>query len=310
MRKVEQVDIKKKMTADNIVRQMAAAGVMGGGRLSKAADVLEEMIKDKDCRVFMGVAGAMVPGGMKNIIVEMLEQGWVDVLVITGANLTHDLAEALGYSHYQGQHTADDAELKKTGLDRIYDAYMPDKVYEGIGDFCQPILKKMVDKNVGVKELLWELGKNLRPVKGVKSILKTCASRKIPVFCPALSDSGLGLQVWTHNLSKKNKVRVSGFDDLDEIIGLAWTAKRVGVFYVGGGVPKNHVQQALQFSPKSASYAVQITTDRPEPGGSSGAELREGVSWGKLSSRARCANVCCDATIALPLIVASLRERL
>ena len=303
LRKIEHVSTRKGMTVNELLKEMSASGVMGAGNLAKAADVAEQMIRDKDCKVFLGQAGAMVPGGMRNLLIEMIELGWADVFVTTGATLTHDLVEALGFSHYQGSAFADDAKLNKEGWDRMYDSYMPNDAYPKLEDFLQPILKGMTGKEWTIKEFLWEIGRNVRQ----RSLLSVCAAKKVPVFCPAISDSGLGLQVW--GFIQKHKLMVSAFDDLKEILDISWTAKKSGVIYIGGGVPKNYIQQAMQFS-KQAAYAVQITTDRPEPGGSSGAPLKEGISWGKLEHDASYADLFCDATIALPIIHAALKDRL
>jgi deoxyhypusine synthase len=237
----------------------------------------------------------------------MLENGWINVFVTTGANLTHDLVEALGYRHYQGSKDVDDKALHKQNIDRIYEAYMPNEVYEKLESFCNGVFDNITNaegvSNLNIKEFLWEFGR--RVPKG--SILRVCADKQIPIFCPALSDSGIGLQVW--NYIQRKKLPVDAFEDLKEILDIAWTSKRAGVFYIGGGVPKNYIQQAMQFS-KAAAYGIQVTTDRPEPGGSSGAELRESISWGKLSEDAEYVDVLCDATIALPIIHAALKERL
>lgn len=303
LKKVNHIKTEKNMTCGQLIDRMDSAGVMGGGKTAKAAKIMTDMIKDKECKVFLGLAGAMVPGGQKQIIIDMLKDGWIDVLVTTGANLTHDLVEALGYNHYQGTHLISDEELNKKRIDRIYDSFMPDQVYEGLEKFCKNTFAEMPKEQINIREFLWELGKH---VPDENSILKICAEKKIPVFCPALSDSAIGLQVWSY--MQEHKINVSAFTDLKEIIDIVWTSKKNGVIYVGGGVPKNYIQQAMQFAPTAASYAVQITMDRPEPGGSSGAELREGISWGKLDKKARYANVICDATIALPLISAAVKE--
>jgi len=305
LKKVHHIKTEKAMTCGKLVEQMEKSGVMGAGKVAKATEVIENMIRDEKCTVFLGLAGAMVPGGQKQIIIDMLKDGWVDVLVTTGANLTHDLIEALGYHHYQGTHMISDEELNKKKIDRIYDVFMPDEVYQGLEKFCKKVFAKMPKEEMDIKEFLWLLGKE---VPKEDSILRICAEKKIPVFCPALSDSGIGLQVWGY--MQEHQIKVSAFADLKQIIDITWTSERNGVIYIGGGVPKNYVQQALQFAPTSASYAVQITTDRPESGGSSGAELREGISWGKLDRKAKYVNVTCDATIALPLISAAVKERL
>ncbi|MBI4438865.1 deoxyhypusine synthase family protein [Candidatus Woesearchaeota archaeon] len=303
LRKIRPVTVRKGMTVNELVLEMSRSGVMGAGSLARSVDVLEAMIRDNDCRVFFGQAGAMVPGGMRNIIIDMLELGWVDAFVTTGATLTHDLVEALGFSHFQGSASVDDAKLHREGWDRMYDSYMPNDVYGKMEDFLHPIMKAMAGKEWTIKGFLWEIGSSVKE----RSILKVCANKQIPLFCPAISDSGLGLQVWS--FIQKRKLNVSAFDDLKEVLDIAWTSKRAGTFYVGGGVPKNYIQQAMQFS-REASYAVQITTDRPEPGGSSGAPLKEGISWGKLDPKASYVDLFCDATIALPIIHASLKERL
>ena len=304
MKPVNHIKIKKPLSVNELVRQMESTGVLGAGRFGKAVDICEAMIKDKQCKVFLGLAGPLVPGGMREIIIGMIEKKWADVVATTGATLTHDLGEALGYRHFQGSADADDAELNKKGLDRIYESYMPNKIYEGMEDFIAKNFEKLQDKK-SIGEFLWEIGR-LTPAK---SILKACFENKIPIFCPAISDSGIGLMIWGQ-LAKGKQIETRAFEDLREIIEIAWTAKRCGVIYFGGGVPKNYIQQAMQLAPKMASYGVQVTMDRPEPGGSSGAELKEGISWGKLNPNAKFVDLICDATIAMPIIYAALKERL
>ncbi len=302
MKVINQIKIKNKISVNELVKQMSSVGVLGTGRLAKAVDICEAMIKDKNCKVFIGLAGPLVPGGMREIIIDMIENKWFDVVVTTGATLTHDLGEALGYKHYQGSAYVDDALLYKKGLDRIYESYMPNKLYEGMEDFIVKNFDSLKNKK-SIKDFLWGLGR-LTPKK---SICKACYKNKIPLFCPALSDSGIGLMIWGQ-LAKGKDIETRAFEDLKEIIDIVWTAKKAGVIYYGGGVPKNYIQQAMQFA-KSASYGVQVTMDRPEPGGSSGAELREGISWGKMNPKAKFVDLICDVTIAMPIIFAALKER-
>ncbi|RLE38987.1 deoxyhypusine synthase [Candidatus Woesearchaeota archaeon] len=306
LKPIKQISLEKKMSVNDLVNAMRQSNVMGAGKIAKATQIMEDMFTDKDCRVFLGVAGAMVPGGMKQVLVDMLKSDWIDVLVITGANLTHDLIEALGHSHYQGSHLIDDEELNKQGIDRIYDSFMKNEVYQTLEDFFTKIFYKLKDID-NIPELLWKIGEN---VEDRNSILNVCASKKIPIFCPAISDSGIGLMIWGR-LAAGEYINVNAFADLKQIMQYAFKAKRTGVIYIGGGVPKNYIQQAMQFRPKEgADYGVQITMDRPEPGGSSGAELKESISWGKLSLKAKFVDVICDATIALPLMIAALKERI
>jgi deoxyhypusine synthase len=303
MKAVNHIKIDRKLTVNELVKKMESVGVLGVGRLGKAANICEGMIKDKNCRVFLGLAGPLVPGGMRDIIISLIEHKWVDVVVTTGATLTHDLGEALGYRHYQGSSHADDAELHKKGFDRIYDSYMPNKIYEGMEEFIAKNFDTL-KKQRSIKDFLWEIGR-LTPKR---SICKACHENKIPLFCPAISDSGIGLMIWGQ-LARGKDSETRAFEDLKDIIDIAWTSKKAGVIYFGGGVPKNYIQQAMQLAPKQASYGVQITMDRPEPGGSSGAELKEGISWGKMNPNGKFIDLICDATIAMPIIYAALKER-
>tara|TARA_Y100000310_G_scaffold312308_1_gene359481 strand:- start:1019 stop:1945 length:927 start_codon:yes stop_codon:yes gene_type:complete len=301
---IEQIKIDNKISVNELIKKLESSGVMGAGKLATSVNISEEMIKDKDCTVFLGAAGPLVPGGMKQILIDLLKNKWIDVLVTTGATLTHDLGEALGHNHYKGSEKMDDKELNKKGLDRMYNSLMSNDIYTDLEKFFEDNFDKLKDKTT-VKELLWEIGK-LTPNE---SILKIAEQNKIPVFCPALSDSGIGLMIWGQ-LAKGKSIATKEFDDLKEIMDISWTSSKTGVIYLGGGVPKNYIQQSMQLAPKSAQYGVQITMDRPEPGGSSGAELKEGISWGKLNSKAQFVDVISDVTIALPIIFAALKERI
>lgn len=306
LKPIKHIKIGKKMSANDIIRGMKEIG-FNAKYLGQAADILEEAVKDKDCKVFFGMAGALVPGGLKEIFIDMLEKGYVDVFVTTGANLTHDLIEALGFHYYQGSANVDDVELNKKGIDRIYNVFMNNDVYEAAEDFFVRNFDSLAGKT-NVKGFLWELG---RLIPG-RSILKTCYEKKIPIYCPAITDSGIGLMMWASIIRgehKGKKIKMNEFDDLFDILDIVWACKKRGILYIGGGTPKNYIQQALQFV-KGAKYGVQITTDRADPGGSSGAPLREGVSWGKMNPKAKFVTVNCDATIALPLLFAALKDRI
>jgi len=293
------------MKVSDLVSQMAGSGVMGAGRIARASSILADMFQDKDCKVFLGLAGAMVPGGMKNIIIDLIKNRYVDVFVTTGATLTHDVFEALGFQHFQGSAKADDAELHKKGIDRIYDTFLKNDVYEKMEDFFRDNFEEL-SKTSGIKEFLWTLGRLLP--EDNSSILKVCYKEKIPVFCPGIADSGIGLMVWGRQ-AEGNKFDLPVFGDMKEIISTAWDSKKNGVFYIGGGLPKNFIQQSMQFS-KGADYGVQISTDMPQWGGSSGANLREGISWGKMKEQGRFVDVYCDATIALPLVFSAVKDKL
>lgn len=299
MEPVKQIKVRKGMKVSELLDEMKETA-FNARKIGEAAEILAEMTQDKECKLFLGLAGAMIPGGMKGIILDLLEH--TSVFVSTGANLTHDLIEALGYRHYQGDEKADDSELNKKGVDRIYDVFMENRVYEG--------LEKFFDKNWAefekcrtIKEFLWKIGE-LVDAKSENCILKKCYEKKIPIFCPAIADSGIGLMVWGKKAAGK-KIFIDAFEDMKEIIDISWKTKKKGVFYIGGGVPKNFIQQSMQFS-TPAAYGIQISTDKEEFGGSSGAKLKEGISWGKMHKKGKFVSIVCDATIALPLIVSKI----
>ena len=272
-------------------------------RLALACEIYKEMIEDKECIKFFGLAGAMVPVGMQKIIHDFIEDGFIDVLITTGANLTHDIAETLGYHHLQGEtdiSQLNDVKLHEEELNRIYDVFLPNNVYEGIEDFVKEL--KIPDEIMPVSEFLKFLGGQLPDDEN--SVLKICAKMDVPIFCPAFTDSGLALQLGFHH----QKLNLNHFKDMLTMVDLAWDAKKAGVCIIGGGVPKNFIFQSLQFCPNSATYAIQITMDRPEPGGLSGATLQEAMSWGKINENAKYSTIISDATIALPLILWYLKK--
>ena len=172
LKPVKQIKLKEKMTVSELLKEMGNAGVMGGGKLAKAADIFEKMVKDKECKVFFGFAGAMVPGGMRQIIVDMLEKGWIDVFVSTGANLTHDLIEALGHKHYQGDEKADDSNLNKQGIDRIYNVFMKNEVYKDLENFFEENWSEL-SKCKDIKSLLLKIGELVK-TSSENCILKKC----------------------------------------------------------------------------------------------------------------------------------------
>ena len=306
-RRINHIKAMASKDVDSLVKDMGSCG-FGARRLAEAVDVMEEMIKDERCTVFLGLAGALVPAGMKKLIMDMLD--WVDVVVTTGANVTHDLIEAFGGEHLVGSESADDRKLHDEGIDRIYDVFMPNEVYGKLEKELWRIFEDLPKKEMSSREFLFELGKRM---DGRESWVRKAAEKNVAVFCPAIADSGLGLQIWSWSLSKGKSERftINTIKDLDEIIGIAWNEEKVnGAIILGGGVPKNFILQAMQFIPSSHKYAVQVTMDRAEPGGLSGASLREGISWGKLSKDARYVDVIADVTIVLPFMVSVLKRRI
>lgn len=302
MRRVKAMKIEKGMTVDQLVREMGSSGAFGAGRLAEAVDIYEEMYREKATK-FFGLAGAMVPAGMRGVVVEMLRQGYIDVLVTTGANLAHDLLEAFGGHHYKGSSTARDERLRDEGISRVFDVFLPEKDFLLLEKGFRRILEGM-EGDYTIRSFLAEVG---RGVRDRRSILRAATDVGVPVFCPGLADSMLGLHAWLE--AEKGRLRVDALRDMKEIVELCFQVERSGAVFIGGGVPKNFILQAMLVSPNTFDYAIQVTMDRPETGGLSGATLEEAVSWGKVGKKARRATVYADATIALPMIFAALLER-
>ena len=301
---VRQAHLRPGMSVHDLVRIMEQAGAYNGGAFSRAASIYSAMLNDKETTRFLGLAGAMVPAGMGGIVSDLMRDGRVDVLVSTGANLTHDVIEAIGCHHFRGTEQSDDIELRHEEINRIYDVYLPNNAFISFEDFMQNVLADLPDgKILSISELLFHIGSRLET-----GILATAAKYNIPVFCPAIQDSMIGLQFWLFRQGKK--VTVDAFADMTRIIDLCFNAKKAGALFIGGGVPKNFILQSMLMTPKGFSYAVQLTGDRPDLGGLSGATLDEARSWGKVEEDAETVTVYGDATITFPLLVASTLDRI
>lgn len=289
------------MTVSELVEAFSGCA-FGAGRLFEAVDIYREMINDSECTKFFGLAGAMVPAGMRQIVSDMIRDRQIDILVSTGANLVHDIIESMGLHHYKGTDTADDVQLKHDAVNRIYDVFLPEHHFTAFETKLQLVFKEIPEK-LSITELLSHIGAKL---DDDNSILKSAYDMGVPVYCPAIQDSIIGLQAWLYKQTKPLNVDV--FADMRGLIDRCYEAKRAGVLIVGGGVPKNFILQSMLVTPKSFDYAIQLTMDRPETGGLSGATLDEARSWGKIGENARSVTVYSDATITLPVIVAAAKS--
>lgn len=299
---IRHAKITQDMTVNELVEAFSGCA-FGAGRLFEAVDIYREMVNDDGCTKFFGLAGAMVPAGMRRVVSGMIRDREIDILVTTGANLVHDIIESMGLHHYKGTDTADDVQLKHDAVNRIYDVFLPEHHFTDFEEKLQSIFKEIPEK-LSITELLSHIGARL---DDDNSILKSAYDMGVPVYCPAIQDSIIGLQAWLYKQTKPLNVDV--FADMRGLIDRCYEAKRAGVLIVGGGVPKNFILQSMLVTPKSFDYAIQLTMDRPETGGLSGATLDEARSWGKIGERARSVTVYSDATITLPIIVAAAKRQ-
>jgi deoxyhypusine synthase len=301
---VEQVAIRPGMSVDELVRELSRAGAYNGGALARAVDLCEGMFRDPDMTRFFGLAGAMVPAGMGRIVSDLITREYIDVLVTTGANLTHDIIEAIGCRHYHGSASCSDIELRHEEINRIYDVYLPTEAFARFEEFMQESLLSLdPGKCYPITGLLSLLGSRLD-----RGILASAEKKQVPVYCPALADSMIGLQCWL--FTQTGRLNVDAFADMKSLLDRCFSARKAGAILVGGGVPKNFILQGMLMTPHGFSSAVQLTGDRPDLGGLSGATLDEARSWGKIAEQAQAVTVYGDATITLPVLVAAVLERM
>jgi deoxyhypusine synthase len=306
---VEQMKLHAGMSVGELVDEMGKAGVFGAGRINKAVEIYEKTVLDSEALKVMGVAGALVPGGLRGVIRDLINDKMVNILVLTGANATHELVEASGWRHEKGISSIGDAALREMKINRIYDAFVRDEAFEELEsrlrEYFASIDENKRSSGLASYELFHELGLML---DDDESILKTAAKNGTLVFCPGIFDSILGLHIWMY--SQQNELRIDLRRDLQKIIDTYFESKRISAMLLGGGVPKNYILQAAMLTGRALDYAIQITMDRPEHGGLSGASLQEAQSWGKVKPEAEWVDVIADATIAFPLIVGATIERL
>ena len=284
---------------------MDHCGVLGAGKIGKAARLVGEMFMDPDYTVFLTIAGAVIPGGLRNIIADLVKKKHVDVIVTTGANMVHDIVEGLGYSHKIGSFKADDRKLKIDDVGRIGDILIEHKVFKGLEKWLNGVLDKIPREKkdrISPFEFFKVIGEQL---DDKRSILTNAAINEVPIICPGLPDSIAGFQLWMYRESKNFVLDPLG--DVSKLVNIVYDAKKSGIIILGGGLPKHFTLFANTFR-EGVDLAVQITMDRPEPGGLSGASLEEAVSWSKVKSEDKSVTVICEATIAFPLIVVAALE--
>jgi len=294
------------MSLSNLARQMEAVKVLGPGRFGKAVRILAEMLRDDDYSNFISLAGPIVPGGLRTVLTDLVDQKLLNGVVTTGANVTHDMLEALGHRHIVGSETMNDTTLKRRGLSRIYDLLVKQKAIEHLEKTTHKMLTRIPEtkrRNIASYELLWEFGKQLRDNR---SLLNIAQKRSVPVFCPGIFDSMLGLNLWTY--SRLHTLFINPFKDFSKLVDMTYESKKVGVIILGGGMPKHHVLIANSYR-GGVDAAIQITLDRPEGGGASGAPLEEAISWGKIKRANKLATIIGDATVIFPLLTLAALER-
>ncbi len=302
---VSHVQIKRGMSISALARQMEQVKVLGPGRFGKAARILGEMFSNDDYCNFISLAGPIIPGGLRALVTDLVDKKLIDGIVTTGANVTHDMLEGLGHRHIVGSEMLDDAALKRKGLSRIYDLLVKQKAIVDLEKRAHHMLSRIPEqkrRNIASYELLWEFGRQL---DDRNSLLKTAEKRGVPIFCPGIFDSMLGLDLWTY--SQLNQLVINPFKDFSKLVDMTFEAKLVGALILGGGMPKHHVLVANSYR-GGLDAAIQITLDRPEGGGASGAPLEEAISWGKIRRQDKLVTITGDAITMFPILALAAME--
>lgn len=305
--------LEPNMTVNQLIQQFDNSGSFGAGRLASACDIYERMIRDEKCTIFLALSGAVVPAGLRTVIADLIRKKMIDVLVSTGANMVHDLIEALGGHHYKGHWFVDDYLLYKYHIYRIYDVFVPEEDYVKADKRLIEMFDEIASKNEGqflsTNEVMRQVGERLTDPN---SIVRSAYESNVPIFLPAMRDSEFAYIYRVHfkrNIREK-ALTIDAFKEVPEMLDIAERSQRLGMIVIGGGVPRNSVQHAALMSGKGLDYAIIITTDRPEQGGLSGSTIEETISWGKVKRKADKSMVIGDAMVLFPLMVAAVLERL
>lgn len=326
---LEPLDLAKCGSVNDLVKAMGRTS-FGARTVGEAADLLHEMVMDKDCFVVGTFAGAMTVAKMGLLICDMIEMGMLDAIVSTGALMAHGFNESRGTTHFRYDSGMSDEELFEKGYDRVYDSLELEKSLEDTGKIVAEVLDTSNPDHHLSSVMFHELlGKWLVDNTKGRGILKSAYLKKVPVYVPAFTDSELGIDVGVYNRKRimegKKPFVFDAIEDLTHFTDLMAKQKRIGIFTIGGGVPRNWAQQLgpyLEFMEnnmgikgafKRYHYALRICPEPVHWGGLSGATYSEGVSWGKFVPReegGRQVEVYDDATISWPLILKAVMERM
>ena len=303
------IDIKK-LNIVSLVEQMGGTAFQARN-LARAASIVDLMQQDKECAVILTLAGSLISAGLKQVVIDLIDNHMIDVIVSTGANIVdQDFFEALGFRHYQGTPFIEDATLRELHIDRIFDTYIDEDDLRVCDDTTAVIAGAMKPGVYSSREFIIEMGKYIEADNRDKnSIVYKAYEKGVPIFCPAFSDCSAGFGLVHHQWKNTEKhVSIDSVKDFRELTKIKIENDKTGIFMIGGGVPKNFTQdivvaaEVLGYEDVSMhTYAVQITVADERDGALSGSTLKEASSWGKVDTVYE-QMVFAEATIALPLI--------
>ncbi len=284
---------------------------------ANAAKIYNEMIKNKDCTIFLTLAGSTSAAGCMHIYRDMIKYNMIDAIVATGASIIDmDFFEALGFKHYQGSQFQNDSELRKNYIDRIYDTYIDEEELQKCDEIICEIANKLEPRSYTSREFIYEIGKYLKSnAKKKDSLIENAYDHGVPIFCPAFTDSSAGFGLVMHQeKNPKKHLTIDSIREFRELTEIKIRSKDSGLFMIGGGVPKNFIQdtvicaELLGKNVDMHKYAIQITVADSRDGACSSSTLKEASSWGKVDVTKE-QMVFAEATSVLPLIASDAYHR-
>lgn len=306
LKPIKDMKISRKISVNALVNQMLESGGFTAKNLGVGTDILEKMLKEKNCLKFLSFPACITATGTRGIIKDMIKRKYFDVVITTCGTLDHDLAR-VWRDYYHGRFLMDDKELHKKNVNRLGNVLVPNECYgliieEKMKKFLEEIYKDK--RELSTHELVWEIGKR---IDDKNSILYWIHKNKIPMIIPGITDGAVGYQLW--QFSQDHEFKINLLRDEQLLSDLTWKAKKSGALIIGGGISKHHVIWWNQFR-NGLDYAVYITTAVEWDGSLSGARPREAVSWGKINEKAKYTMIEGDATVLLPIMFSALLERL
>ena len=312
---VEHIDITK-FDSRELISSMKKMSFVSR-ETANAANIYNEMLEDKDCTIFLTLAGSTSAAGCMHIYRDLVKYNMVDAIVATGASIIDmDFFEALGFKHYQGSQFQDDTELRDNYIDRIYDTYIDEDELQMCDKTIGEIADKLEPKSYTSREFIFEIGKYLKTnAKKKGSLIEMAYDNNVPIFCPAFTDSSAGFGLVMHQeRNPKNHITIDSIREFRELTEIKIKSKGSGLFMIGGGVPKNFIQdtvicaELLGKNVDMHKYAVQITVADSRDGACSSSTLKEASSWGKVDVTKE-QMVFAEATSVLPLIASDAYHR-
>ena len=304
---VKDIKVKKGMSVNDLVEMMGESGGFTSQKLADATDIVEKMFKNKDCLRILSFPACIMATGTRGVIVDMVKNGYIDLIITTCGTLDHDLSRTWK-AYYKGDFMMDDEKLRDNEISRLGNVLVPDECYglvleEKLAPMFEEIFKDTL--SLSTHEIIDQVGARL---DNEDSLLYQCHKHNVPVFVPGITDGSFGCQLWMY-YQMHRKLRIDLFGDEQMLSEMTDEAKETGAIIIGGGISKHHVIWWNQFR-GGLDYAIYLTTAQEFDGSLSGAQIREAVSWGKVKPDAKKMTVEGDATISLPIIIAAVEDRM